>query len=96
MRYENITNFGNIEQQRISSIKSIYKEKTQSFEANIIFSYENILKADRFNFSKLVQYEKTLINSDTIDYSLLDKSEKKSLMTGKIGKIPKVKDKIIK
>jgi hypothetical protein len=55
-----------------------------------------VIKAELFKIKNLHDYEKNLINSEMIDYNLLDKSEMDCILAGNVGTLPKTKSKVIK
>lgn len=82
----------------VSNIKSSTKvyETNENMEISLDYTYENILKAPIYEFKDLSSYERTLFDSDVIDYAILEKSETTCSTKQVIGNLPKVKAKSIK
>ncbi len=60
------------------------------------YCYENISKAPIYEFKDVNTYERTLFQSDVIDYAILEDSETKCTMKQNVGQMPKVKSKLVK
>lgn len=82
----------------VSHIRSSTKasETSENMDISLEYTYENILKAPIYEFKDLSTYERTLFDSDVIDYAILEKSETMCSTKQIIGNLPKVKAKSIK